>query len=110
MILMLLMACNSIFGVANRVADPDNIIHGQEWFHQANENISARVSQIESSKTLSEGVTDPAELQRLRIELAGQQQSCRQLVADYNANGEKVTMGLFKGWSLPQSIDNSVCN
>lgn len=95
--------------VVDKVTDPDKMIHDYEWFHSAYTNITARTAQIASTKQMMAGETDKAETSRLRIDLAGQQQSCRELVADYNGNAAKITFGSFKGWSLPDNINPTLC-
>lgn len=107
--LLFLFACTPAQGVYDRVTDPDNIIHDYEWFHTAFTHVQARQSQIVSTKELLTAETDKQESIRLRTELMGQQQSCRTLVADYNANAQKVTFGSFKGWSLPDALDPRDC-
>lgn len=114
MLLLLLTACcvpgwDKAVTVADKVTDPDRMIHDYEWFHTANANVGARTSQIASTKSMLVEERDPAEKSRLRTDLGGQQQSCRELVAEYNANAAKVTFGSFKGWSLPESINPIIC-
>jgi hypothetical protein len=41
--------------------------------------------------------TDPAERTRLRMEMAAQQQSCRELAADYNANSLQAEPAAVQG-------------
>tara|TARA_R110002074_G_scaffold224186_1_gene395434 strand:+ start:583 stop:897 length:315 start_codon:yes stop_codon:yes gene_type:complete len=95
--------------VADRVLDPDNIIHDYEWFHQAHESIEARQGQIAQHASFLAEETDASEKTRLRIELSGMQQSCRLLVAEYNANANQVTTSIFKGATLPEQINLNVC-
>lgn len=105
-------ACTVADGIADRVTDPDNIIHDYEWFHTAHERVASRVAQIKTTREMLEDTTGqilPDEKTRLRVEIMGQQQSCRELVADYNANSQKMTVGIFKGWSLPDTLNPSVC-
>jgi len=114
MLLFLLTACcipgwNKAATVVDKVTDPDKMIHDYEWFHTAYTNVGARQAQIASTKVGLRDEADPAEKSRLRIDLGGQQQSCRELIADYNANAAKVTFGSFKGWSLPESINPNQC-
>jgi hypothetical protein len=113
--LILLLALSACFidtaaQVADRVTDPDKIIHDYEWFHTAGQRIGARQAQISSTHALlSDSTVSDSERARTRIDLSGQQQSCRELVADYNANGQKVTVNVWKGWSLPDYIDPAGC-
>lgn len=110
LLLALLCACSTSAGVYDRVSDPDNVIHNYEWFHTSYTNTSARASQISSTKELlAIPENSEAEKSRLRIELAGQQQSCRELVANYNANSAKATQGIFRGTTLPKTLNPSIC-
>lgn len=111
MLLILSLGCfiDKAASVVDKVTDPDKMIHDYEWFHTAYTNVGAREAQIVSTKSMLSAETDPAEKSRLRIDLGGQQQSCRELVADYNANAAKVTFGSFKGWSLPASLNPNDC-
>ena len=105
-------ACSVADGLADRVTDPDKILHDYEWFHTAHERVGSRVAQVDATERMlmdNTGMIPPDEQTRLRVELMGQQQSCRELVADYNANAQKMTVGVFKGWSLPDSLNPSVC-
>lgn len=107
--ILILFACSTPAGIVDRVSDPDNVIHSYEWFHSAHERIGARTSQIASTKALVASESDDAERRRLRVDLAGQQQSCRELTADYNANADKLTIGAFRGWSLPAHVNPENC-
>ena len=109
--ILLLLACfvDKAATVIDKVTDPDKMIHDYEWFHTAYTNVGARTAQIAATKDALASESDPAEKSRLRIDLGGQQQSCRELVADYNANAAKVTFGSFKGWSLPSTINPTDC-
>lgn len=84
-------------------------IHDYEWFHDAFNRIDARVNQIHSHKALVAEEQDPNELRMLKIELSGMQQSCRELVADYNSNSDKVNVGIFQGTSLPDHVSTDIC-
>ena len=111
MIVLLLAACytSTPLGIVDRVTDPDNVIHDYEWFHTASEHVASRAAQVRATHASLTEETDDAEKRRLRVDLSGQQRSCRDLVADYNANAEKVTMGIFRGWSLPAHLDMESC-
>lgn len=112
MLIVLLLACRACTvaeGIEDRVTDPDKIIHDYEWFHTASTRVESRVAQVSATREMIATEADAGEVRRLKVELAGQQQSCRELVADYNANSQKMTVGIFKGWSLPDSIDPSEC-
>lgn len=102
-------ACSVADGIADRVTDPDNVIHDYEWFHTAHARVYSRTAQVTATREMISAEEDAGEVRRLKIELAGQQQSCRELVADYNANADKVTRGLFRGWTLPDHIAPEDC-
>ena len=92
-----------------RLASADNVIHNYEWFFDAKNTVDARVAQIAAEKELVAGETDKDELRRLRVDLGGMQQSCRDLVADYNSNASKATREVFQSNSLPDRLDAGVC-
>ncbi|CCG43370.1 hypothetical protein [Magnetospirillum molischianum] len=102
-------AVNSATGVVNKTLDPNNVIVKYEWFHDANAQYQSRLNQIHGHKALIAGETDKGELQRLRIELAAMQQSCRDLAFRYNANATKTNVGLFQGETLPRLLDATTC-
>ena len=108
-LILLLSACDTAVGIHDRVLNADNVVHDYEWFHTAHERIGARVSQIAATTSSVAEETDPGEKSRLRVDLAGQQQSCRELSADYNANADKITTGAFRGWSLPAHVNIGDC-
>ena len=95
--------------VVEKTMNADNIIHKYEWFHDTYTQQAARVNQIGQFKVFLREESDKEERQRLRMEMAAQQMSCRDLVAKYNANSEKVNVSLFKGWSLPGSLNPVDC-
>jgi hypothetical protein len=102
-------ALDSAEGVLDRTIAPDNVIHNYEWFHDASRAVAARAAQIAAHRSLAGEVTDPAERQRMRVEIAGMQQTCRDLAAQYNANTAKVNRDLFRGRTAPASINPAVC-
>jgi hypothetical protein len=95
--------------VVNKTLVTDNIIHKYEWFFDTAGAINARVAQLKAHKALVDSETVPAEKSRLKIELAGQQQSCRDLVQSYNANASKVNVSIFKTDATPVSFSPSIC-
>lgn len=95
--------------VVSRTLDTDNIIARYEFFHDANNQVKARTGQIASHKKIIADNADASEKTRLRIELAAIQQSCRDLVARYNANATKVNHAIFKGREAPDNINPSTC-
>lgn len=96
-------------GIMNKTLSADNVITNYEWFHNANGQYLSRVNQIKVSKTNMKDETDKPEQQRIRIDLNAQQQSCRDLATRYNANSEKINVSIFKGWSLPSTLDINTC-
>lgn len=95
--------------VISKTLETDNIISNYEFFHDAWNSIQARVNQKNSHKGFLALENDPAEKTRLRIELAAIQQSCRDLVAKYNANATKTNRSIFMGREAPAAIDPSSC-
>lgn len=96
--------------VAQRALDPGSAILKYEFFHDANNAILSRRAQIASHKQLiTIMISVPEEANRLRIELAGMQQSCRDLVSKYNANAQKVNHTIFRGTTTPSNISINSC-
>lgn len=95
--------------VANKTLETDNIIMNYELFHDENQNFTARINQIQEHSADLKGETDKSERSRLRMELEAQQQSCRELAADYNANSRKLNRKVFKDRGLPVELDSSSC-
>lgn len=83
--------------------------HDYEWFHSSFNLIEARVAQIKDHTELILTEENQDEQRRLKMELSGMKQSCREMVANYNANSDKVNIGLFKGVTLPDHIDAELC-
>ena len=120
MIGLLLLACFTPVGVVSETLETQNVIHDYEWFYDSYNNIEAKQLQIISSQETLRDFTisseseevnkfNMEEAQRVRIELAGQQASCRELVAKYNAESQKANVGIFRSGTLPTSISLSVC-
>lgn len=114
--LALLGGVGFIFNLASQPArivaktfDADNVIHNYEWYHDANNQVVARLGQIRAHKGIIADNTDASEKTRLRIELAAIQQSCRDLVGRYNANATKINRNIFMGRSAPESFNPSTC-
>ncbi len=96
--------------VVGKTLDANTAITKYEWFYDASNAINAKVLQVQSHKQLLNNATDPGEKSRVSIEVAGIQQSCRELVAQYNANASKVNVSIFKTAATPASFDLSICN
>lgn len=95
--------------VVNKTLETNNIIMNYELFHDEEQNFRARVMQVNQSKKFLDAELDAGEKARLRMELAAQQQSCRELVADYNSNSEKLNRKVFKDRGLPFQLDATKC-
>jgi len=95
--------------VIGKTLETNNIITNYELFHDEVRNFDARVAQVREYEGLLTAETDKEERVRLRMEMAAQQQSCRELAADYNANSAKINRKAFKGTSLPPSLDAALC-
>lgn len=87
----------------------NNIIDNYEMYFDLNAGYERRVADIQSQKLMLDGASG-AELNRLKIELVGLQQTCRDLVTRYNAASEKANRSLFKSNNLPESLEISTCN
>ena len=95
--------------VVNRTMTTDNIITSYEWFYDADGSFKARAAQVAATKALLAGETDADEIRRLKVELAGQQQSCREIATDYNARSAETNHAIFKGREAPISLSISDC-
>ena len=95
--------------VANKVLGTDNIIYNYEWFYDVQAQYDARTNQLVAWNKEYVNEQDQDERRRLRVEVQAVSQSCRNLVTSYNANAQKLTRKVFKGWSLPDSLDMNNC-
>lgn len=95
--------------VINETMNTNNIINNYEWFHDAHATYRARLSQIAQFKSFLNENVDQAEKARLRIDLAGIQQSCRDISAKYNANATKSNRSIFMGREAPERLVESAC-
>jgi hypothetical protein len=95
--------------IVSKTLDADNVINNYEWFYDAHGNLMARTAQVRQFKKLTESETDLAERNRLRIEMAAIQQSCRDLARRYNANAEKANRSIFMGHGVPSSFNPGEC-
>lgn len=96
--------------VINKTLETDNIIQSYEWFYDVNASYEAKLGQIVQFKQFYSEETDSGEKSRLRIDMAAIQQTCRDLTEKYNANSEKMNKSIFKGWSLPATLNQHTCN
>jgi hypothetical protein len=96
--------------VIKRTLETDNVIHNYEWFHDVYQQLLAKYEQIIQHNQLLLTETDKEEKRTLRIELAGIKQSCRNLSAQYNANSKKINRKIFKGKTVPATMNITLCN
>lgn len=95
--------------IVSKTLDAGNVIHNYEWFHDVNANYLARKSQVDQFKSLYSTETESSERNRLRMEMAAMQSSCRELARNYNANSAKINRGLFRGETLPETLNAGAC-
>lgn len=95
--------------VVGKTLETNNILTNYELFHDEAKQFDARVAQIKEHAAYMKAEADPAERSRLRMETGAQQQSCRELAADYNANSLKLNRQLFKDRGLPPTLDATSC-
>lgn len=93
----------------DKATNTDKMLANYEWFYEASNNYTARVSQIRAQATMLDKETDKVEKHQLRIELSAIQQTCRDLVAKYEANSGKLHVGYLKSKSLPESLNARQC-
>jgi len=108
-ILLLLNVASAPSRVINKTLGTNNIISSYEWYFDTNSAYTARIAQIQQFKGWIESESDPNEVRRLRVELGAMQQSCRELVSDYDANSEKLNKEFFKSKKLPINLDPMKC-
>lgn len=97
-------------GVVNQTLNASNAIGTYERFHDRWKGYDARLAQIETHKALVDRETDRAEITRLRIELAGMRQSCREVAAAYNADAAKTNRDIFRGREAPAELNMEACS
>lgn len=95
--------------ILSKTLETDNIINSYEWFFDVNAQYEARMGQVKQFKSFYEREEDSSEKQRLRIDMSAVQQSCRDLTEKYNADSQKMNKSIFKGWSLPDYLNQSTC-
>jgi hypothetical protein len=95
--------------VINKTLQTNNILTNYELFHDESKQFEARVAQLREHEVYLRDEKDPDERTRLRMEFGAQQQSCRELAADYNANSLKLNRQLFKDRGLPPVLDAQLC-
>lgn len=112
-------------GVRERVANPDNVLYQYEHFHDlcagvraADQKITVKQDEIAAYDKRHPDGDDSDRFQaapkrdRLDTELSGLKQHRTDLAEQYNADSAKANRSLFKGWSLPERIDDATptCN
>lgn len=95
--------------VINKTLETNNIINNYNWFYDNNAAFIAKVGQIKVHANYLKDEADKNERFTLRTELSAMRQICRKLATKYNANSEKLTTSVFKGWSLPQTLSINSC-
>lgn len=96
--------------IISKTLDADNVISSYEWYRDALGNFKARTVQVRQFKALSlDNTVDANERNRVRIELAAIQQSCRDLAQRYNANANKINKKIFMGTSVPSELNAGEC-
>lgn len=95
--------------LVSKATDTTKMLQNYEWFYEAANNFTARASQVRQFKGLLAQESDKGEQSRLRIDLAGIQQSCRELSAKYEAQSGKIHVGYLKSKSLPESLNQKEC-
>ena len=97
-------------GVVSKTLDPNNVIARYEWYHDAYGTFKSRVNQIKVSKSdMAASGSGTDETIRIRTELRAQQQNCRQLAEQYNANATKTNQSIFMGREAPSRLDSNLC-
>lgn len=106
---MIVNVATAPVGVVNQTVSTGNIVASYESFYDRLVQYEAKVAQIRDHKALVDSTEDSAELSRIRIELNGMKQACRELAGQYNADSQKLTVGTFKGRTLPSTLSASSC-
>lgn len=97
-------------GVVSRTFDAGNIERTYERFHDLNRGYTSRVAQIRETSRRLAAETDPTERRFLNTELAAQRGSCRDIVAQYNADATKTNREIFRGREAPETLNLSECD
>jgi len=119
LILLLLGIVGSLLGMFGKVVsapsrvidktlNTNNIIQSYEWFYDVNAGYESRIGQIRDISS-QEGISETDSIS-LRTELSAVKQSCRELVTEYNANSQKMNKQIFKGWTLPVTLNLETCD
>lgn len=99
----------SAAGVASRTFDSGNMIRTYELFHDRHQGYQARLRQIADTERMLAAETDNGERVRLRVELAAQRMSCREIASAYNADAAKTNREIFRGREAPVELEMGRC-
>lgn len=99
--------------VLDKTMDTENIITSYEKFRDTYTAYESKIEQIKSDSAVKPSSKDDAD--NLAIEIRGEKQACRDLVASYNADAIKTNKNIFKnppagGPVLPDHLDLGACN
>lgn len=96
--------------VIQKTMETDNIVFNYERFYDVSANYDARLGQVKETAAAIKLEQDPAEKQRMRVELSAQRASCRALASAYNADSQKINRSIFKSNGLPAELSLEDCN
>lgn len=95
--------------VISKTMETDNIVHRYEQFFDLKAAYDRTLPLIKGSQDMLSKESDTNEKFRLRTELRAQQDTCRSIVTKYNVNAQKLNVGLFKDWRLPEQLTLETC-
>lgn len=110
-------ALNTTQEIVEKTVDVDNVIYNYEWFKETWEDIQALEKKIENAEmnlnTFKENAGEPKdwnysiseEINRLNGICLGLRNQRADVIAKYNARSKMANRNIFKGKSLPLSID-----
>lgn len=96
--------------ILQKTFDADNVIQNYEWYKDAFNSIKAKRRQIVQFKSMYAAQPEGSEKNKLRIDMAGIQQICRDLSAKYNSNASKVNRSIFMGTDTPSMVNVEECD
>jgi hypothetical protein len=111
-------------GVIDRTMNADNALEQYRWFHDASSTLDSFPVKIKQADKLEKWteIHAPDRASSRMTELTGIEQTCTQLVADYNSRASRLDSGFFRNperwlpvsaapWTpLPQSYNINWCN
>lgn len=92
--------------VENATFNAQNRISAQQWFEQTYADIQGFQANIADAKKTYQDINSQYNLANLN----GVEQECNTVVADYNANVQKITQADWVPSNLPTSIAYSTCS